>query len=165
MTELAAIGHERFAAAMRAYGAEAPLGSLDYLVEISRGYAFFAVENPHLFRLIFRLPEIDTGNDHFRAAASASFRVPVEGIGALHRAQDPMADPELARQVIGLWSLVHGFADLLLSNQFARATGEDYAGQIDALLPPLVRQFLGDDAGSPAGIKNAAGKPAAQVKA
>ncbi len=142
MTELAAIGFERLAEATRTFGRQVPLGTVEHLVAIGRGYATFATRNPHLLRLVFRYERFAGGSEHLRSAGQAAFAVPVEAVGALYGSADPMSDLVLAAQVIGVWSLVHGFSDLMVSGQLGRPTGATHEWLIDNLLPPIIRQFF-----------------------
>ncbi len=123
LTEMAIIGFERLAASMALHARGLPPGSLDHILAIGNGYVAFAVDNPHLFRLIFRSALLDADERRFKAAGAAAFSVPVRAIGALYGSDDPMADPSLATRVIAMWSIVHGFSELMLAGQFARGAG------------------------------------------
>ena len=130
-TALATIGFRRLAETTEAFGREAPAGTLDHFTAIGRGYVTFAIENPAYFRLIFRSDSLDSDNPDLIAAGKAAFGVPVAAVGAYCGSADPMADPELVPLVIGLWSIVHGFSELLLSGQLDQArsrSGPEDAG-------------------------------------
>jgi AcrR family transcriptional regulator len=165
-TALATIGLRRLADVTEAFGREAPAGTADHFVAIGRGYVTFAVENPAYFRLIFRAGLLDRDNADFQAAGAAAFAVPVAAVGAAFGSSDPMADPGLAPIVVGLWSIVQGFSDLLLSDQFRKAVeGGDRRVLIERLLPPIIARFVSENAPfdpAAAGIKKPPDKPAAQ---
>jgi len=144
-TALATIGLRRLADVTEAFGREAPAGTVDHFIAIGRGYVTFAVENPAYFRLIFRGELLDRADPDFQAAGAAAFAVPVAAVAAYFGSTDPMADPELAPIVVGLWSIVQGFSELLLSDQFRKATeGADRKALIERLLPPIITRFVSD---------------------
>jgi AcrR family transcriptional regulator len=145
LTEVAAGGFERLTDLTAGFGAAAPKGTIEHLVEIARGYVTFALRHPAQFRLIFRGDRLDGSNERYRAAGEAAFRVPVEAVAAYFRSADPMADPELAARVVGLWSLVHGFSDLM----FDRNVGGDRKTLIDTVVPLIIRQFFAGSGNPP----------------
>jgi hypothetical protein len=121
----------------------APKGTIEHNVEAARGYLTFASQHPHHFRLIFRSGAFDPTNERFATAAAAAFRVPVEAIGSYYGSADPMADPELMPRVIGLWTIVHGFSDLMLLGQLSDRSGASRRVLIDELMPEIIRQLFG----------------------
>jgi AcrR family transcriptional regulator len=139
LTEIAAIGFERLAETTERFAAKAARGSLEHIVESARGYATFAAENPQHFRLIFRVERLDRSSTRFQAAGRRAFAVPVEAVGAFYGVADPMSDPAMTARVIGLWSTVHGFSDLMLMGQLNR-TGVTERMLIDGLLPEIIRK-------------------------
>ena len=142
LTEIAADGFERLAEITERFGSAAPPGTLEHLVEIGRGYVTFAATHPHHFRLIFRVDRLDRDNQRFRAAGAAAFKVPVEAVGAYFGSSDPMADPQLAAHVVGIWSIVQGFSDLLLAGQFEVHAGGETQPLVDRLVPAIIRQYF-----------------------
>ena len=144
-TALATIGLRRLAETTEAFGQAAPAGTLDHFTAIGRGYVTFAIENPAYFRLIFRSDSLDSDNPDLIAAGKAAFGVPVAAVGAYCGSADPMADPELVPLVIGLWSIVHGFSEVLLSGQLTRrGAGPDRKMLVEQLLPAIVSRFVSD---------------------
>lgn len=144
-TALATIGLRRLAETTEAFGREAPAGTLDHFTAIGRGYVTFAIENPAYFRLIFRSDSLDSDNPDLIAAGKAAFGVPVAAVGAYCGSADPMAEPELVPLVIGLWSIVHGFSELLLSGQLTkRGAVADRKMLVEQLLPAIVSRFVSD---------------------
>ncbi len=147
LTELATIGFRRLSASMDDYAAGVAPGSVDYVVAIGRGYVAFAERYPHSFGLIFRTANLDREEPGFVAASREAFGHPVRAVGALHGSDDPMSDPKLAEIVIGIWSLVHGFAALLLAGQFDKHVAGGRRAIIDKLVPPMLfRYFAADEA-------------------
>jgi hypothetical protein len=52
-----------------------------------------------------------------------------------------MAEPRAARQVAALWSLSHGFAELLMAGQFGPP--DRALAHAEAMLPDMVRGLFG----------------------
>jgi len=139
LTELATIGFERLSASMARHAESSPPGSVDHILAIGNGYVAFAAHNPHLFRLIFRTGLLNVDEARYKAAGAAAFSVPVRAIGALCASDDPMADPDLAARVVAIWSIVHGFSELMLTGQLDRARGRGRAMPISELLECVMR--------------------------
>ena len=142
LTALAAIGFDRLAASTSAYGEGIAPGSIDYIVATGRGYLAFAIRDPHLFNLIFRSALLDGTDPAYAAAGEAAFAYPVRAIGAWRGVADPMAEPALAAEVIGIWSIVHGLAGLMLAGQFDKRSSKPADQLADELVSTLVRQFM-----------------------
>ncbi|MEO8667288.1 MAG: TetR/AcrR family transcriptional regulator [Bauldia sp.] len=142
LAEVAANGFERLAEITERFGSNAPLGTIEQLAETARGYLTFASEYPHHFRLIFNGERYDRTNPRLQAAGAAAFRVPVEAIGSYRGSADPMSDPDLIPQVVGLWSIVHGFSDLMLLGQLTSRPGVTRRTLIDEMMPKMIRQFF-----------------------
>jgi AcrR family transcriptional regulator len=145
LSELAATGFERLAAAIGARSAGLPPGSLDHIVASAAGYVDFARANPHLFRLMFRHDRLDHDNARAQAAAAAAFALPVQAVAAHTGLADPMAEPGAQRLVVALWSIAHGLADLAVNGQFDAQAGDDPDGWLHAQLRFMLGvQFGGD---------------------
>ena len=112
LSELAAVGFLRFGAAMVANVREhAP--SKARLAAIGQGYVMFAKQNPGLFLLMFRGERLDFSRPALRTAADAAFAVLAGAVGARQPRETPLTLPQAAR-ITAAWSLVHGFAMLML---------------------------------------------------
>jgi AcrR family transcriptional regulator len=116
LSELAAVGFHRFGAALAAAMAAAGDDPRARTKAMGRAYVGFARANPGLFALMFRSERLDAqrpalrdGLDAARRAlrAAAFARAPVKTLPPL----------EMAAQAVALWSLVHGFAVLLLDGR------------------------------------------------
>lgn len=146
LTVLGARGFHRLAEMTEAFGNAAPPGTREHFTAIGRGYVTFALENPASFDLIFRMDRLDRDDPDYCAAGAAAFGVPIRAVGAYFGSEDPMAEPQLAARVVGLWSIAHGFATLLLSGHLAMGAPDgDPAALVDRLLPEIIRQFIADD--------------------
>jgi hypothetical protein len=129
LSDLAAVGFARFRAAM-----EAQIRKDDpapaRLEAIGRGYVTFAQTYPDLFLLMFRSERLDFTRPALQSAADAALDVLAGMVRAVR--DEPMQGtltlPQAAQMVVA-WSLVHGFAMLLL---------DDRLKQLIAKLPPGV---------------------------
>lgn len=80
-----------------------------------RGYVDFAVENPHLFELMFSRSRINRDDPDLKEPVMACFEILREGARD-RRHWDDGANAE-ARAQIMYWSLVHGYAHLAVSGR------------------------------------------------
>jgi AcrR family transcriptional regulator len=117
LSELAAVGFARFGAALVADIREdaAPEARL---AAIGRGYVAFARQNPGLFLLMFRSERLDFTRPSLRAAGEAAFGVLARAVGAQQPAHSnaPLTLAQAA-DITAAWSLVHGFAMLMLDGR------------------------------------------------
>jgi len=117
LSDLAAVGFGRFRAAMEAQirKSDPPPARLE---AIGRGYVTFARTHPDLFLLMFRSERLDFTRPALRSAADAALDVLAGTVRAVR--DEPMQAtltlPQAAQMVVA-WSLVHGFAMLLLDDR------------------------------------------------
>jgi AcrR family transcriptional regulator len=122
LSELAALGFARFgtelAAAMQAAG-ENPR---ERRIAMGRAYVAFARAHLGLFALMFRSERLDTARPALSEAMEAA-RQPLRAAVLAHT-PDPVLTPmQTAAQAVALWSLVHGFAMLLLDGRLDNTLG------------------------------------------
>lgn len=141
-SELAAGAYETLARRLTEEIHRAGSDPVDRLVAIARGYAAFAAAQPNHFRLMFRAEMLDKTQPHLIAASAAAFAIPSGGIASLHNVPDAMQSP-YAAEVIALWSMAHGFADLLVAGQFGAGGFDSPHAAIDAVLPGMIRRQFG----------------------
>jgi len=115
LSELAAVGFARFGAALVANTREGETRKAR-LEAIGHGYVTFAQQNPGLFLLMFRGERLDFRRPALRAAGEAAFRVLAGAVGAPGPPEMALALPQAAR-ITAAWSLVHGFAMLMLDGR------------------------------------------------
>lgn len=138
LSELAAVGFRQFSAALAA--AMEVAGDKPRMRSKAMGIAYvrFARSHPGLFVLMFRNERLDATRPALREAIDAARQ-------ALRAAAEPFAGggatPPLRQvaQAAALWSLVHGFAMLLLDGRLAGMIaalppGEDADALLDAVL-------------------------------
>jgi AcrR family transcriptional regulator len=117
LSELAAASFARFGAALVADVREdaAPEAQL---AAIGRAYVTFARQNPGLFLLMFRSERLDFSRPALRSAADAAFGVLARAVGAQQeRHSDAPLPLSQAADITAAWSLVHGFALLMLDGR------------------------------------------------
>ena len=117
LSELAAVGFERFVAVMQADVRDGdPPG--ERMAAIGRGYIAFARTYPGLFLLMFRGERLDMDRPALRAGVEASRRVLSGAVGASRNeeVEEKLTLPQAA-DIVAAWSLVHGFAMLLLDGR------------------------------------------------
>lgn len=104
------------------------------------GYLDFALSAPALFRLMFA-SERDAMSPELIDTANASFQHLVDNVSH-YRGIDPTQDEKVMTEVIAIWSLTHGFAELTLANRIhalANASRSAIDAQFRQTLLPLIR--------------------------
>ena len=129
LSAIAAIGFERLTQSMQA---EKARGQVPPIVAISVGYVRFALENPGHFALIFRSSLLDEADPALTAAGAAAYGVLEDTVAEAKRGAD---EQSLKRHRDALWSIVHGYASLILSQQIDAP--KDLQNAVEALVTPL----------------------------
>jgi AcrR family transcriptional regulator len=99
-----------------------------------RGYTAFASDSPALFQMMFGGAERNGNDPDLNAAAGAAMDVLRDICAPIIRGPGGAETNELM-----IWSLVHGFASLALTDNSGRLDITDSA-QLESILPPL--QFI-----------------------
>jgi AcrR family transcriptional regulator len=113
LSDLAASGYERLGAEMAASIREADAGR-SRLAAFGMAYVAFAKANPALFLLMFRSERLDFDRPALAQAAGVTFGLLSDA--AADGAEAQIALPAAAR-ITAAWSLVHGYAMLLLDGR------------------------------------------------
>lgn len=140
LSELAAIGYGRFGAALSVAAASRRSPAEGGL---ARGHAYvdFARAHPAMYQLMFSAERLDMNNPVLRQAADASFSGLVAAIN--ENRNDAIAENTLtlgqAADIARVWSLVHGFAMLLIDGRLQGIlkhlpAGTDATMLLDAML-------------------------------
>jgi AcrR family transcriptional regulator len=143
LSDLAAVGFARFCGAMEAHaskGDNAPAR----LEAIGRGYVTFARKHPDLFLLMFRSERLDFTRPSLRLAADAALDVLARTVRAVRNepTQAMLTLPQAAQMVVA-WSLVHGFAMLLLDDRLKQLIAKLPAGADEmSFLPAILSAAL-----------------------
>jgi AcrR family transcriptional regulator len=140
VSELAAIGYGRFGAALTA-AAAAGRSPAETGLARGRAYVDFARAHPAMYQLMFSAERLDMNNPVLRQAADASFSGLVAAINESRN--DAIAENTLtlgqAADIARVWSLVHGFAMLLIDGRLQGIlkhlpAGTDATTLLDAML-------------------------------
>jgi AcrR family transcriptional regulator len=125
LSELAAVGYVRFAnqlaAAADAAGDTAP----SRLKAIGLAYVRFARAHPNLFLLMFRSQRLDKNRASLRSASEAAFAVLRDAVGKKREGVRPAPSFDARAEAIAAWSLVHGFAMLMIDGRLPQDTPTD----------------------------------------
>ncbi len=137
VSELAAVGFNRFADRMQAAAARQK-NPQDRLNAIGRAYVEFALADPGLFQLMFRGERLDKTRPALHAAMDRAFGTLSGAVGASH-AGDPDAARISRAHAARAWSMVHGYAILLLDDRLnplldADAPRKDALALLDDML-------------------------------
>lgn len=116
LTALAEVGFRRFLETQTARQAKAPADPAAQMRAAGLGYIQFAREHPALFRLIFSSCRADFAQPGLAEASKAAFEHLLRGITAI-AGKDPRQDRAAMIDAMATWSIVHGLADLMLSEK------------------------------------------------
>jgi AcrR family transcriptional regulator len=140
LSELAAVGFRRFGAAMQdaASAAATPFGRLDAM---GIAYVNFARTHPGLFMLMFRSERLDFSRPALKDAMTASNAALGGAVGARRRdtAGSEQPTPQRAADMVRAWSMVHGFAVLLLDHRLDNFVAMFPGADPEALLSAVLR--------------------------
>lgn len=138
---LAAEGFRRFTTAMRARQAVEPPDPRSQLIGSGLGYVEFAAAEPALFQLMFGSCWSREPTSELAEASEAAFHVLTDGVASL-RGVSPFEDPDAMAQVVGCWSIVHGYAKLMLAGQLDPMHGMPGLDR-EAMLRRIIERALG----------------------
>jgi hypothetical protein len=115
---LAAIGFSHFDAAM-ASAAEIEGPPLAKAAARARAYLAYARAHPGMYLLMFRTERLDMTRPALRDAANAAFAGIAGTIGSIRGETVPEQALSLnqAAEIVGAWSLVHGYTMLLIDGR------------------------------------------------
>ena len=136
---LAETGFNRLTAAMKAEQARADPGDPEaQLIGVGIGYIRFAMEDRHLFQLMFGGRPGPPAPLSLAKAADAAFSVLVNGVARV-RGQDALRSESGWRDVTACWSMVHGYAHLANGGKMGWITGQSLEAQRPAIEDMLRR--------------------------
>jgi len=141
LSELAALGYERFTDRLRA-AANAGENDQRRLNAIGRAYVEFAIANPGLFQLMFRGERLDLERPALKQAMQSAQHLLTGAVASAHPPADTPSGggPGLTEAyTVRAWSMVHGFALLLLDDRLSPllppgADKRDAMAMLDAML-------------------------------
>ncbi len=117
LTALAAEGFERFLATIEAHRPR-DASPREQLGGAGLGYVTFALAHPALFRLMFSSSRPDFSDAHLQQRSKAAFDDLVDNVARI-RGDDPRQSEAGMADVAAAWAIVHGLADLLLTERMA----------------------------------------------
>lgn len=124
LSELAATGFEELDTLMSRYREEGPGDPYSQFVATGLAYVDYAIRHRARFQLMFRSDRLNFDNRRLSEAASRTYRQLEETLRALSTPGDALALSLNERAALA-WSIVHGFAALMLENaSFANSMGE-----------------------------------------
>ena len=130
LSELAASGYRRFNRALRQ--AQEDPGLRSVAAAAAQAYVAFARDAPAMFLLMFRSERLDFTRPALAEAAAESSRLLMRTAGTGGAAPDGLAG--IGRAVAN-WSVVHGFAVLLIDGRLAGVLATpECQGDVEALL-------------------------------
>jgi AcrR family transcriptional regulator len=119
-------------------GIDEPLARLR---AIGRGYVSFARAQPEQFRLVFSWHRLNHEDPALQAAGAAAFGELETAIRLAADAPAAPLDGALRGQLVSAWSVVHGFAHLLLQGQFDHLMRAQGDAAIEAVLESVLEQL------------------------
>lgn len=119
VSELAAIGYRQFNEAMMAANVSGTVQEKG--LASAKAYIAYAQANPGMYGLMFRTERLDMSRPSLHEAANAAFAGLARGVGASrHEHIEASAlSLEQAGAIARAWSLLHGFAMLLLDGRMS----------------------------------------------
>lgn len=134
LSEFTAESFSQLSASMRQSRAQAADIAFEQLVASGVGYVDYALGHRARFQLMFRSERLDWDRPSLAAAGADAYGQLVECVERLGR--EAGAPPELNSDKVALaWSIVHGFATLLIDNRgfAASVSGGSHARALDAV--------------------------------
>lgn len=140
LVALATRGFQRLLAMMQARQATAPDTPIEHLVASGLGYLDFARAHTALFRLVFGSGLTVHGSPALEHAGDAALTHLATDLGRLRGAAAFAYDGAMD-EVMAIWSLTHGFAELSISGRMKPVQGLPGADQ-DAMFRRALAQKL-----------------------
>ena len=141
---LAALGFQRLGTTMQIEMDATDHDPANQLAAASVGYVRYAVENPHLFSLMFTTQFKSAASLDLIEKSELAFNVLVK-IVAERSGTSPLATADGWINIAALWASVHGYAQLLIGSQMAMLTAVDFDGHRSAIKQIALRSVLKAD--------------------
>ncbi|MDM0078913.1 TetR-like C-terminal domain-containing protein [Variovorax sp. J2P1-59] len=141
LSELAAVGFRQFADALRLAAAGHAGSSSERFDAIGHAYVAYAREHPAMFLLMFRGERLDMERPALREATELARQAlagaAAQRLGLEQEAGAPVT-PDQSATMVAAWSLVHGFAMLLIDGRLnpvlsRRPEGTDWQTLLSAV--------------------------------
>ena len=82
-----------------------------------KGYLRFALNYPNQFRLMFQSEGLNCKDSEFEKTSRDAFQVLVELVSQYHQVDNAIEHPKAREDLLIIWSMVQGLADLFLGQQ------------------------------------------------
>jgi AcrR family transcriptional regulator len=139
LSEFTAVSFEQLEALMQDYRARAAPDGYSQFVATGLAYVDYALAHRARFQLMFRSDRMDHGNQRLVAAGGRAYSQLQETL-QLVVTQAKVRSGSLEPKIALAWSMVHGFATLMLDNrQFATVVGGDARRAHDLMGELLMR--------------------------
>lgn len=139
LTEVAILGFEGLAEALRDGNARGGNDPVRRLREQGRAYVEYALARPGRFKLIFRKEKLVCEDERLHRAGAAAFGLLQQAIAQVSGKETAAFDERDRADVLAAWSLVHGFAHLAIDGEFDRMTdGESRTAFVARMLPGVL---------------------------
>ncbi len=129
LTAYAAEGFNAMTHLMLRYRSEAKRDRKSQLVAVGLAYVDYAVEHRASFQLMFRSDRLKAEDLYFKEAAKRAFEQLKEAV-APFLASGNTSEQDRMMRLLGAWSLVHGFATLVLEGHLAHFQGGAAAAEL-----------------------------------
>lgn len=128
LSAYSAEGFAQLATAMAQRSAAAPPAPIEQLIAGGVAYVDYALTHRARFQLMFRSDRLDWTSAELAEAGDRAYGQLVESIARIDPGTDADADLRRQRKIALAWSMVHGYATLMLDNrQFAAHAHGDRA--------------------------------------
>lgn len=133
LSELAAVGYRMFSDALR--GAQDSPGDRPVPIATAQAYVAFARAEPAMFVLMFRSERLDFTRPALAEAVGDAHRLLMRSVDSAGARPPEAGGLSTIGRAVGQWSVVHGFAMLLIDGRLdgVLATPECH-GDVEALL-------------------------------
>lgn len=141
LTAFATLGFGRMTALMQARRAAAAPEPAAQLRAVGEAYLEFALANRAHFQLMFRNDRLERDDPALQAAGAAAFEQ-LRATLATYLQAHGAGERELSARLLLAWSVVHGFATLLLEDQLRGFRGSRSAADFARTAGPAVLELL-----------------------
>jgi AcrR family transcriptional regulator len=149
LTAYAAEGFNALTNLMLHYRSEAKRDRKSQLVAVGLAYVDYAIEHRPSFQLMFRSDRLKTEDLYFKEAAKRAFEQ-LKEVVAPFLVQRDTGEQDRMMRLLWAWSLVHGFATLVLEGHLAHFQGGPAAANAAhqmgrALIERFVAEWSSED--------------------
>jgi AcrR family transcriptional regulator len=140
LSELAAAGFRKFGAKLGAAVAT-KASAAERMDAMGEAYVMFAQEHPSMFLLMFRSERLDTKRPALHDAMEGAFGQLIRGVSERRGTAEPAASLPLLADIVRSWSMVHGFAMLMIDHRLEPMLSHLPKGtDVNDLLRAMIRQ-------------------------